>query len=46
MRSAKRLPSAVSVPKLPLRQSTAGRMARSAALLVGSMSSLLTKVQR
>ena len=35
IRSAKRLPAVVlSLPKLPLRQSTAGRRARSATLLL------------
>jgi hypothetical protein len=34
--SANRLPAALCVPKLPLCQSTAGGMARSAALFVGS----------
>src|SRR5215211_7824876 len=35
-RSAKRLPTALSDPKLPLRHSTAGRKGGSATLLVGS----------
>src|SRR3954467_15280461 len=43
-RSTKRLPAALWVPKLPLRQSTAGRIACSAALLVGSTPGTVTKV--
>lgn len=45
MRSTKRLPSGLLVPKQPVRQSTAGRSACSAALFVGSTSSTRTKVQ-
>src|SRR5207248_5084037 len=42
--STKREPSALCVPKLPLRQSTPGRIDRSAALLVGSTPSTCTNV--
>src|SRR3989441_4229926 len=42
--STKREPSALCVPKLPLRQSTPGRIALSAVLLVGSTPSTCTKV--
>src|SRR5919199_1665542 len=45
-RSANRLPASLSDPKLPLRQSTAGRRARSARLLVGSTPSTREKVHR
>src|SRR6516162_7925855 len=44
MLSTKREPSALCVPKLPLRQSTPGRIALSAILLVGSTPSTCTKV--
>jgi hypothetical protein len=43
-RSANRLPAALSAPKLPVRQRTAGRKARSATLLVGSTPSTRAKV--
>src|SRR6266516_1701557 len=44
MLSTKREPSALCVPKLPLRQSTPGRIALSAVLLVGSTPSTWTNV--
>jgi len=44
MLSTKREPSALCVPKLPLRQSTPGRIALSAVLLVGSTPSTCTNV--
>src|SRR5216683_6977677 len=44
MLSTKREPAALCVPKLPLRQSTPGRIALSAVLLVGSTPSTWTNV--
>src|SRR5712691_11752171 len=45
MLSTKREPSALCVPKLPLRQSTPGRIALSAVLFVGSTPATCTFVQ-
>uniref|UniRef100_B8HMW3 Uncharacterized protein n=1 Tax=Cyanothece sp. (strain PCC 7425 / ATCC 29141) TaxID=395961 RepID=B8HMW3_CYAP4 len=45
IRETNKLPASLWEPKLFLRHSTAGRSARSAALLVGSMPSVVTKVQ-
>src|SRR6266542_5056933 len=44
MLSTKREPSALCVPKLPLRQSTPGRIALSAVLFVGSTPATCTNV--
>src|SRR4030095_3389385 len=46
MLSTKREPSALCVPKLPLRQSTPGRIDLSAMLLVGSTPSTCTNVHK